>query len=178
MGKVRRIRGLRQAVGAVAMLSFVVSAAAGSNTTATPNDTGAITLRLGYFPNLTHAPAIIGLDKGLLAQELGPNVRHLLRRCGHLLHWVEPGDQRVREVQGPGHWHHLWVDLGRRCAGREARYHHGPATAGQDAGYSSTRKHARRRAPRLAQEPGADGDEGRRRRRPAQTAGECTVARH
>ncbi|MGD9985693.1 ABC transporter substrate-binding protein [Pseudonocardia sp.] len=28
-------------------------------------------LRLGYFPNITHAPALIGVDKGYIAQELG-----------------------------------------------------------------------------------------------------------
>jgi NitT/TauT family transport system substrate-binding protein len=28
-------------------------------------------LRLGYFPNVTHAPALIGLEKGLFEQELG-----------------------------------------------------------------------------------------------------------
>jgi NitT/TauT family transport system substrate-binding protein len=28
-------------------------------------------LRLGYFPNITHAPALIGLDKGFFAKELG-----------------------------------------------------------------------------------------------------------
>ncbi len=29
------------------------------------------TLRLGYFPNLTHAPAIVGVEKGLFAEALG-----------------------------------------------------------------------------------------------------------
>jgi NitT/TauT family transport system substrate-binding protein len=28
-------------------------------------------LRLGYFPNVTHAPALIGLEKGLFSKELG-----------------------------------------------------------------------------------------------------------
>jgi sulfonate transport system substrate-binding protein len=28
-------------------------------------------LRLGYFPNVTHAPALVGLEKGLYAKELG-----------------------------------------------------------------------------------------------------------
>ncbi len=28
-------------------------------------------LRLGYFPNITHAPALIGVDKGFFASELG-----------------------------------------------------------------------------------------------------------
>lgn len=32
------------------------------------------TLRLGYFPNVTHAPAIIGVETGLFADALGSNV--------------------------------------------------------------------------------------------------------
>jgi NitT/TauT family transport system substrate-binding protein len=40
----------------------------------TPNDTGPLTIRLGYFPNLTHAPALIGLNKGFFAGSLGPDV--------------------------------------------------------------------------------------------------------
>jgi len=31
-------------------------------------------LRLGYFANVTHAPALIALDRGLLAEALGPDV--------------------------------------------------------------------------------------------------------
>ncbi len=33
-----------------------------------------MTLRLGYFPNVTHAPAIVGVDSGAFAEALGPNV--------------------------------------------------------------------------------------------------------
>jgi sulfonate transport system substrate-binding protein len=32
---------------------------------------GPVTLRLGYFPNLTHAPAIVGVEKGIFAGKLG-----------------------------------------------------------------------------------------------------------
>ena len=31
------------------------------------------TVRLAYFPNLTHAPAIVGVEKGLIAEKLGAN---------------------------------------------------------------------------------------------------------
>ena len=37
-------------------------------------DTGAATLRLGYFPNLTHASAIVGVQKGFFAEHLGKQV--------------------------------------------------------------------------------------------------------
>ena len=33
-----------------------------------------MTLRLGYFPNVTHAPAIVGVDTGSFAETLGPDV--------------------------------------------------------------------------------------------------------
>lgn len=43
-----------------------------SNTPAQAADKGpAAELRLGYFPNVTHAAALIGLEKGLFAKELG-----------------------------------------------------------------------------------------------------------
>jgi NitT/TauT family transport system substrate-binding protein len=35
---------------------------------------GGTTLRLGYFPNVTHAPAIIGVETGLFEEALGPDV--------------------------------------------------------------------------------------------------------
>jgi NitT/TauT family transport system substrate-binding protein len=35
---------------------------------------GSTTLRLGYFPNVTHAPAIIGVETGLFEDALGPDV--------------------------------------------------------------------------------------------------------
>ena len=37
-------------------------------------ESGPVNLRLGYFPNLTHATAIVGLDQGFFAKALGPNV--------------------------------------------------------------------------------------------------------
>ena len=37
-------------------------------------ETGPVTLRFGYFPNLTHATALVGVEKGTLAAALGANV--------------------------------------------------------------------------------------------------------
>lgn len=34
-----------------------------------------ITLRLGYFPNITHSQPIVGLARGAYAEQLGPNVK-------------------------------------------------------------------------------------------------------
>jgi NitT/TauT family transport system ATP-binding protein len=33
-----------------------------------------VTLRLGYFPNITHASALVGVEKGIFAEKLGANV--------------------------------------------------------------------------------------------------------
>jgi NitT/TauT family transport system substrate-binding protein len=33
-----------------------------------------VTLRLGYFPNITHAPGLVGVEKGIFAEKLGSNV--------------------------------------------------------------------------------------------------------
>ena len=41
---------------------------------AAPADDQAMTLRLGYFPNLTHAPALAGVKKGFFATALGSKV--------------------------------------------------------------------------------------------------------
>lgn len=40
---------------------------------------GPVTLRLGHFPNLTHATPIVGMEKGILAEQLGPNVKIEIR---------------------------------------------------------------------------------------------------
>ena len=47
--------------------------AAGAVATTAPN-AAPVTLRLGYFPNVTHASAIAGIEKGIFADKLGPNV--------------------------------------------------------------------------------------------------------
>jgi NitT/TauT family transport system substrate-binding protein len=43
-------------------------------TTTTAKPAEHVTLRLGYFPNVTHAAAIAGVEKGIFADKLGPNV--------------------------------------------------------------------------------------------------------
>jgi NitT/TauT family transport system substrate-binding protein len=50
---------------------LVVAACVSPAQSAGPDDVGPVTLRLGYFPNLTHAPALIGLSKGFFASSLG-----------------------------------------------------------------------------------------------------------
>lgn len=64
---------------AAAGASTAATTAAASGTTAAGATTAAasgekVTLRLGYFPNVTHAPAIVGFEQGHFAKALGENV--------------------------------------------------------------------------------------------------------
>ena len=93
-----------------------------------------VTLRLGYFPNVTHAPAIIGVDDGLFAGrprrrtstlELstfnsGTEVDRgaVLRRHRRHVHRAQPGDQRLRQVRRRGAAHRRRHHVGRRLARR------------------------------------------------------------
>ena len=45
-----------------------------SNAAGAVNGAGRVTLRLGYFTNVTHASALVGLEKGIFAEKLGPDV--------------------------------------------------------------------------------------------------------
>lgn len=40
---------------------------------AAPTTEAPVTVRLGYFPNITHATAIAGVERGIFAEALGPN---------------------------------------------------------------------------------------------------------
>jgi NitT/TauT family transport system substrate-binding protein len=73
---------LRMRTGLVAgLLAAVTLAGCGSGSPASTKEAGGVaktgekvTLRLGYFTNITHAPAIVGLEKGIFADKLGPDV--------------------------------------------------------------------------------------------------------
>ncbi|MEU1885008.1 ABC transporter substrate-binding protein [Micromonospora rifamycinica] len=51
------------------------TAACGDDDSAGDGDSGPVTLRLGYFPNITHAPAVVGVEKGVFAEKLGNDVK-------------------------------------------------------------------------------------------------------
>jgi NitT/TauT family transport system substrate-binding protein len=71
---------MRKLLGPAAVLLALTLAACGSSkkssssATTAPKDTGPVTLNLGYFPNVTHATAIAGVEKGIFAKALGTNV--------------------------------------------------------------------------------------------------------
>jgi NitT/TauT family transport system substrate-binding protein len=61
------------------LLAGVLVLAACGSTSAKSSDTTTasaekVTLRLGFFPNVTHATALVGVQNGIFADALGPNV--------------------------------------------------------------------------------------------------------
>jgi NitT/TauT family transport system substrate-binding protein len=62
---------LISAAASVLLLGTACSRAAEAPATPSAAPTPAAELRLGYFPNITHAPAIIGINQGLFTAELG-----------------------------------------------------------------------------------------------------------
>ncbi|TDB71096.1 ABC transporter substrate-binding protein [Micromonospora sp. KC721] len=65
----------------VSLATLAVLGLATAGTTAACGDdseagtSGPVTLRLGYFPNITHAPAVVGVEKGIFAEKLGSGVK-------------------------------------------------------------------------------------------------------
>src|SRR5579859_2372815 len=71
----------RRLVPVALLLAATLALAACGSSSKTPagagttNTTGKkVTLRVGYLPNVTHAPAIVGLQSGTFAKDLGSNV--------------------------------------------------------------------------------------------------------
>ena len=57
------------------ILVLVLALAACGSQSTTNTSTNPITVRLGYFPNLTHAVAIVGYERGTFQQSLGSTVK-------------------------------------------------------------------------------------------------------
>ena len=74
-----RHRGAIAAVSALLLAFAMLGAGCGSSASSAAKDMSleelpandAVSVRLGYFPNVTHAPALVGLDQGLFSGELG-----------------------------------------------------------------------------------------------------------
>jgi len=61
------------AISVLAVLATAFTATAPA-TAAKSKNTDPVTLRLGYFPNVTHASAIVGVESGIFKKALGSNV--------------------------------------------------------------------------------------------------------
>jgi NitT/TauT family transport system substrate-binding protein len=71
-------RSVTRLVAAATLAIVAVALTGGAAVAKTSKDTAKstepVTLRLGYFANVTHAPALVGLESGILAKKLGKNV--------------------------------------------------------------------------------------------------------
>ena len=65
---------MRRALSRTALLIALGLVAAACSSSGASSSGGKVELRLGYFPNLTHASAIVGVDQGIFARDLGANV--------------------------------------------------------------------------------------------------------
>ncbi|MFC8680648.1 ABC transporter substrate-binding protein [Microbacterium ureisolvens] len=72
MNKIRTATALTTLGLVAAMMAGCASAAANPGDNSAEGDTAPVSeLRLGYFANVTHAPALVGLEEGLFADALG-----------------------------------------------------------------------------------------------------------
>ncbi|GAT69837.1 sulfonate ABC transporter substrate-binding protein [Planomonospora sphaerica] len=71
----RRARGAVAALAALALTTLAAACGnaepAGTTAAAAGGGGGPAEVRLGYFPNITHATALVGVEKGLYAKHLG-----------------------------------------------------------------------------------------------------------
>lgn len=80
MKRLNRRSFLALSGGAAGALIAAACGDSAENTPATPggsapNPNRQVTLRLGYFPNITHAQPNVGLERGTYSQALGPNIK-------------------------------------------------------------------------------------------------------
>jgi sulfonate transport system substrate-binding protein len=66
-----RFLALAMTLAAATLIATATPASAAKNATKAADP---VTLRLGYFPNVTHASAIVGVESGIFAKKLGANV--------------------------------------------------------------------------------------------------------
>lgn len=59
-------------VAVAGIVAAVIGLSGCAEGSAAPSN-GPVTVRLGYFPNITHATALVGVEKGILAEKLGAN---------------------------------------------------------------------------------------------------------
>lgn len=60
-------------LAALMLLSLMLAACGNSSSTAASNPNTPVTVHLGYFPNITHAAALVGVARGTFAKAIGKN---------------------------------------------------------------------------------------------------------
>jgi NitT/TauT family transport system substrate-binding protein len=71
---VRNLSRPRALVAGTLLVAAVALPACGSSSGTASAGNDKVTLRLGYFPNITHATALVGVKDGIFARDLGTNV--------------------------------------------------------------------------------------------------------
>jgi NitT/TauT family transport system substrate-binding protein len=71
--RVRRLRGMAAALAAVAVTALA-AACGGGGASSSGGGAAKTEVRLGFFPNITHSTALVGVKKGFFAKALGGNV--------------------------------------------------------------------------------------------------------
>jgi len=69
-----RHRSLTRSVAVLALATVALTIGGTAAVAKSSKSTDPVTLRLGYFPNVTHASAIVGVQGGIFAKQLGKNV--------------------------------------------------------------------------------------------------------
>jgi sulfonate transport system substrate-binding protein len=73
-GNIRHRGRPRAKLGALAVGTLGLAGLAGTTAVAAPAEAASSTgVRIGYFPNITHAPALVGVQAGIFAKDLGPD---------------------------------------------------------------------------------------------------------
>ena len=149
-----RFRTLRAlALTATVLLTATTLAACGDDSSAGSNGE-AKTIRLGYFPNITHAPALVGVNKGFFQQALGSTkLAAKTFNAGP----AQPGDQRLGPVQGHRPEDHRRQHLRGRRPDRQAGHQRGRRPQGQEDRHAAARQHPGRRVPQLDRGAGLEG---------------------
>src|ERR1700728_2352434 len=65
---------MRRILAAAAVTTVALAAGCSSSGPSSSGGSGAVTLRLGFLANITHAPALVGVHNGIFTKTLGKNV--------------------------------------------------------------------------------------------------------
>ena len=68
------MRKILAAAGVAATVALAAACSSGSSGSSASSGDAHVTLRLGFLANITHAPALVGVNKGIFTQALGKNV--------------------------------------------------------------------------------------------------------